>query len=707
MKKNLWIFLALLVSACGALETQTLQATPRAAVYGAVNSVTPETVSVTSTPTPDELATAYAVIAFDEATSTARAAETSTAVALMATQEAKATQQFWIGVTLQVATQQSLETQQVGTQSAGTQQAAAQTAAPQTATALKATQIVESNDLNSRVVSLWVWRLGFAIFVSGLLVVFVVILWRGIPIATELGKGMGEAKVMKEKTDALKPDANGRRPAVPSSLLREGETLIIPEMAHRAAIDPKKDDLTTEQALRNAENLRQLEGVRSVSNSPFMSKYLARDMQRQGVTPFSVKITKPESQGVPQPEHPLLSAAKELPAPHYKKLFAWDGELKPFGVGEDGELMRVDLTKHPHLMICGMSGSWKSRSAIRTLIACSLIQGDNVFVLGKQVDFFPFEGHPNFRILPTRNLRTDANKYIDVARRLTDQMDVRDDILVSSRNSTWAHYGGPQTIFVLDDITGTLLNINAKDRILFLEEILRVAMDGRKYGLNLLLGVQRPTADTIDTRLRSQLARISFRVERASESKIAIDADGAQYLPDRHFLTRLTNESALERGVGFALEDNETEAFWRSRPTKENEPMTWIDAVDEPVEEEEETHADVTPETPATDLAAAYQVASDDFKIRELYLSKCSAKKPFSLRSIEQEVFKSTGGGAHDKVKAVIADLENIEVEDVAVMLKEKFAAWKLEENATTDDATTVLFGGNGTNQPDIAAVAG
>lgn len=701
MKKTLWIVLALLVSACGAIETQTAQATPRAGMYNAADAVTPETVRVTPTPTVDELATAYAVIAFDEATSTARAAESLTAIASMATQEAKATEQFWIGVTLQVATQQVQETHVAGTQQAAIQQAAMQTAAPQTATALKATQIIESNDLNSKVASLWVWRVGFAVFVTILLVTFGVLLYRGIPIAAELGKELGNAKVMKDKTEALKGADR-----IPSSVLKKDEKLIIPDMAHRATIDPHNDDLTTAQALENTRGLRELRSVEHIANSPLMAKYMARDLHRQGVTPFSVKITKPDAQGVLQPANPLLEASRELPAPHYKKLFAWDGELKPFGVGEDGELMRVDLTKHPHLMICGMSGSWKSRSAIRTLIACSLIQGDNVFVLGKQVDFFPFEGHPNFRILPTRNLRTDANKYIEVVRRLTDQMDVRDDILVSSRKSTWAHYGGPQTIFVLDDITGTMLNINTKDRILFLEEILRVAMDGRKYGLNLLLGVQRPTADTIDTRLRSQLARISFRVERASESKIAIDADGAQYLPDRHFLTRLTNESALERGVGFTLEDTETEAFWRSRPIKENEPMTWIDAV--VVEEETEAlPVVVTPETPGGDLAAAYQVASDDFKIRELYLSKCSARKPFSLRSIEQEIFKSTGGGAHNMVKAVIADLEKIPVEDVFVMLKEKFTAWKIEDGATTEGATTGAFGGNDANQPDFAVVAG
>lgn len=700
MKKILWIVLAVLMSACSAAEGQSFQATPRAAAYGALNSVTPETVRVTSTPTPDELATAYAVIAFDEATSTAESAATSTAFVVTSTESAKATAQFFVEVTFQVATQRATETQVAGTQISAEKTVVAGTAAPQTATAIKATQVVEETNLNTTLISMWVLRVGFAVFVVGFLIFLVVILFRGIPIAENIAKKLGDARVMKQKTDALKGADR-----VPSSVLEKDETLIIPDMAHRAAINPHHDDLTSEQALENTKGFRELQIAKSIAESPLMAKYMARDLHKQGMTPFSVKITKPEEpQGAPQPERPLISVAKELPAPHYKKLFAWDGELLPFGVDEAGELMRVDLAKRPQLMVCGMSGSGKSRSVIRTMIACSLIQGDNVFVLGKQVDYFPFEGHPNFRILPTRNLRTDASKYIDVTRRLTDQMDVRDEILVSSRKSTWAHYGGPQTIFVLDDITGTILNINAKDRTAFLEEILRIAMDGRKYGLNLLLGVQRPTADTIDTRLRSQLARISLRVERASESKIAIDADGAQYLPDGHFLTRLTTESELERGVGFSLDDNEAEAFWRSRPIKENEPMSWIDAVVETVEED--APATVTPETFSVSTAEAPSVPEDDFRSRILnvYLAKLSLQRRFSLRDIEREVFGFTGGKAHDTVKKVIAETEQCEVSEVSAVLNEMFSKWNL---ATTDDATTVLFGENGQNQPDIAAVAG
>lgn len=705
MKKTLWILLALLVTACSAADVQTLQATPRAGVYGAVNAVTPETLPATATPTPDDLATAYAVIAFDQATSTAKAAETLTSVALMATQEAKATQQFWIGVTLQVATEQALSTQQVGTQSAGTQQAAARTAAPQTATALKATQIVESNDLNSKVASLWVWRVGFAIFVSGLLVVLVVILWRGIPIATELGKELGSAEVMKKKTDALKPDANGRRPAVPSSLLKEGETLIIPEMAHRSAIDPHQDDLTAEQALRNAESLRQLEGVRSVSNSPFMSKYLARDMQKQGMTPYSVKVTKPEGISVPRPESELLPERETLPAlpaPALPLLFSkWDGELLPFGADEDGQLMRVDPAVRAHFMVVGRSRSGKTLSSIRPMVACLLTMGWNVVVMGKRVDFMPFEEHPNFKLIAV-DVRKDARKYIDTLKVLTDQMDIRDRLLASKGISTWDRYGAAPTMAVIDDYSGAMLRMPKKEAGEVLNEVKSIAFDGAKFGLHLTLGLQRATWENIDTNLRSQMGRIVYSLESAGDSRIALGEDGAERLPLQfNFLTRMTDDAAIRRGVGFTLQDVEIEAFLQSRPVAQNEPLAWIDAEAQPVDED--APAAVTPETHAADLQAAYKVADDDFKITEVYLRKCSERKSFSLRSIESEVFSSTGGAAHDAVKAAIARLEAIDPEQVAGMLKDKFTEWK-QEGATTIGATSPE---NDVFLPDSAPVAG
>ena len=705
MKKILVIALALLLSACGGSAVETMQATPRAGMYGAVNSVTPETGRVLSTPTVDELGTAYAVIAIDQATSTAQSAATSTAQIVTSTYEAKATEQFWVGVTLQVATQRATETQVASTERAGTQQSAYQTSVPPTQTALAATQQIEQNDLQAEIASIWIWRVGSALFVVGLAIVFVVLLYRGIPIAAEFGREMGNAKVMREKTDALKPDANGRRPAVPSSVLKDGETLIIPELAHRASVDPNHDDLTPAQALQNAHNARELEGVRAVSQSPIMSKYLVRDMQKQGVTPYSVRITKPEPTATPSegsflPEREVMQA---LPAPTLPLLFSkWDGELLPFGADEDGKLMRVDPSVRAHFMVVGRSRSGKTLSSIRPMVACLLTMGWNVVVMGKRVDFMPFEEHHNFKLIAV-DVRKDARRYIDTLNVLTAQMDVRDKLLASKGVSTWDRYGAAPTMIVIDDYSGAMLRMPRKEASEVLNEVKSIAFDGAKFGLHLTLGLQRATWENIDTNLRSQMGRIVYSLESAGDSRIALGEDGAERLPLQfNFLTRMTDDAAVRRGVGFMLQDMEIDAFLRSRPVEENEPLAWIDAEAQPVEEMEP--ATVTQETPAADLQAAYKVAGDDFRITELYLKKCGDRKPFSLRSIEQEIFKSTGGAAHDAVKAAIARLENVGVDEVASVLKEKFAEWKQEDATTTHGATSPE---NGVFLTDSTPVAG
>lgn len=706
------------LAACGNAGIEAMpgqmQATPRAGVYSAVSSVTPETMRVQSTPTADDLATAYAMIAIDQATSTAESAATSAAMVAAATQEAKATQQFWVGVTLQVATENAFGTKVSATQIAGTQQSAFQTAVPPTQTALAATQQVEQNELQAEIASIWIWRVGFSVFVAGLAIAFVVLLYRGIPIVAEFGKELGSAKVLREKTDALKPDEHGRRPAVPSSVLKDGETLIIPELAHRAAIDPKGDDLSAEQALLNAKNARELESIRSVSHSPVMAKYLARDMQKQGVAPFSVKITKPEGAPVPQSANPLIAGTGDvfpaLPAPALPLLFSkWDGELLPFGADEDGKLMRVDPAVRAHFMVVGRSRSGKTLSSIRPMVACLLTMGWNVVVMGKRVDFMPFEEHPNFKLIAL-DVRKDARKYINTLKVLTDQMDIRDRLLASKGVSTWDRYGAAPTMAVIDDYSGVMLRMPRKEAGEVLNEVKSIAFDGAKFGLHLTLGLQRATWENIDTNLRSQMGRIVYSLESAGDSRIALGEDGAERLPLQfNFLTRMTDDSAVRRGVGFTLQDVEIEAFLQSRPVAQNEPLAWIDATAETVE----YNAAVTPETvgPAEELKAAYKKADDDFNIREAYLTRCGLRKRFSLRDIEQEVFGFKGGTAHDAVKRAIADLENCDVTEVAAVLNEKFATWKAEDEATAGatvaGTTTDESGEKGAIFTETAPVAG
>jgi len=634
----------------------------------------------TATPTVDEVGTAMMVLAKDAATSTANAAGTSTAIVVTGTHEAKQTQAFWVGVTFAVGTQRATETKIAQTQAAGTQQSEYSTGVPQTQTLVAATQILQGDELKSKRVSVWINQVSASIAVLGIVVLGLLVLFKSV----RFGEAYGKAKSLQAVTNALKPDSSGRFPLVPAKAL-DGDKLTNPNLMHRSVLDPNAaDDLSTDQAMKNAEGQRKLEAVRSITSAPLlrnMAKSLMGDTTQNPSEPKAadVKITKTET--------PLLAALPELPAPHWKLLTKWDGELLPFGVDERGELMRVDPAQRAHLMYVGRSGAGKSLTGIRTEVACLLTQGWNVIVMGKRVDFMPFEDHPNFKLLAV-DVRKDANKYVEILGTLTAQMDVRDQLMASKSVSTWDRYGAPSTMIVLDDYSGAMMRMNKKFAAEVLNEVKQIAMDGRKFGLHLTIGLQRATWENIDTDLRSQMGRIVYSVESAGDSRVALGANGAELLPAfRHFLTRMTDNSAVQRGVGFFLEDPEVEAFLHSRPVQQNEPLNWVDGQ---IKEDAQPSA-VTPVTTATavpvlssSLQDARANADATILIQDLYIEYINNKTRPILAEIERKVYGKTGGSFHNNVKKAIALLEGVPVEELNQVIDKQVEAWSTTKGATT-----------------------
>ncbi len=383
--KKLFFFalLVMVLSACAPsadVNSFTVQSSPRAV---SVTTVTPIS---QGTPTPNQVQTAQAIIAIDGATSTAGAAATGTSYAVTTTSEAQATNAFWVNVTLGVATERGNETRVAQTQAAGTQQADWKTQQPPSQTALAATQTVERTELKSKVASLWIWRVGGSLAVVGAFYLGLLALFDFRRYKIE----QGNANNLQAKTSALKPDSQGRFPIVPSASLAKNETLINPNLMHRAQLDPAKaDDLSTVQALANTAGHQKLEAVRSIANSSAVGTLLrkmVKDEEKQatsGIRPDDLTITKPLQ--------PLLPTAwPELPIPHWKMLNQWDGHLLPFGMDDKAQLMRVDTSTRPHFMVVGRSRSGKTLSSIRPMVACLLTMGWNVIVMGKRVDFMPF-----------------------------------------------------------------------------------------------------------------------------------------------------------------------------------------------------------------------------------------------------------------------------------------------------------------------------
>ncbi len=502
-------------------------------------------------------------------------------------------------------------------QGTGTQQSAeTQTAVPLTHTAATKTQ--EILDLRANVKKVEI--VGVPILVVIIAVVFAYLGWLFLKHKID---------IQTFQDSQIHPDDKGRLPAIPEGTIPgKSKRIVNPNVAHRAVIDPDHDDLTPEQALANTQAQRELEGVRALADSPALRRQLLR------------KPAAPQTPGEMQmPEgnvEILKPSVAQLPAltlPDWRLLNRWDGRLLPYGADENGKLLTVDPARRPHLMVTGTTGTGKTRYEIRTIVAGALASGWQVIVLGKQVDYTPFEGHPNAVLIPVNAVK-EPEKYSQVLRAASEQMFARDEMLTSKKISTWDRYGAPQTLIVMDDYSAAMMMMSRSNADQVLKWALAIAMDGRKYGLNLLLGLQRATWTCISTDLRSQMARITMRVASAHESRVVLDMGGAEALPDRHFLARLSDEAQIIRGAAFAMNDAETYTFLQSRPAQEIGPVDWINS--EAIDSDREPVIDGDEPT--------------DEKIRDVLL-RMKAEDKVNISQAQRELYgeEDDRGGKHWK----------------------------------------------------------
>jgi hypothetical protein len=630
---------------------------------------------ITTTPTTDEVGTAYAVIAKDKATSTAESAKTSTAYAIAETQSAHGTQAFWVDVTLAVGTEFATQTQVAQTQAAGTNQAAWQTAAPATATVIKATQIVEADALNSKRVSVWMTNVGgtfvFLVFLGVLVFgLYKFILW---------GEERGKAVILKQKAEAMKPDANGRHPLITSGSLMSGEKLLNPNLMHRAALDPTVDDLDDEQALRNVQSARNLEGVRILApQAGKLTSDMAKQMRDSAMSASGIKITNPETPAETIVSLPVSNRITALALPEWSTLANnWDGKKLPYGVGSRG-LLTADPAEDPHLLIVGRTRTGKSRYGLRTVAASALTMGYQVLFIGKRVDFYPFENHANAKIVGV-DLLNEPQKYLEVLRRVAGLMKERDDYLTNKRMSIWQQTGQPQLYVVLDEFSSAVRQLNAvKTGMGNTVSSIATALiqEGGKYGINIIQVVQDATGANVDISARRNMGRMVFRLSepKASEIALGVRDPSATDLPSRHFFSTFGDGSAdITLGAAFAPTDDEIQAFLLDRPAVAQEPMSWVDG---------STIAEEKPQMPQS--VSSDEETDIEEKIAAEWMTMRDAHKWSGWNGLERAVFGEVKNGARSvKIKRVVASLQGVDVADVNAEIDRLVASWDTTRSAT------------------------
>lgn len=213
------------------------------------------------------------------------------------------------------------------------------------------------------------------------------------------------------------------------------------------------------------------------------------------------------------------------------------GLLVTLGKDIAGRTINADLSKMPHLLVAGSTGSGKS-VCINSIIISLLMhykpdEVKLVLVDPKQVELSNYNGVPHL-MAP---VVTDPKKASLVLQKVVVEMDRRYKILANEGVKNIADYNKKMTeknspkmsylVVIVDEMAD--LMIVAKKEVE--DSIMRITQLARAAGIHLIVATQRPSTDIITGVIKTNIpSRIAFSVASYIDSRTILDAPGAEKL---------------------------------------------------------------------------------------------------------------------------------------------------------------------------------
>lgn len=208
------------------------------------------------------------------------------------------------------------------------------------------------------------------------------------------------------------------------------------------------------------------------------------------------------------------------------------------GKSIDGNCVVGNISKMPHLLIAGTTGSGKSVCMNSIIISLLYKSGPDdvklIMVDPKMVELGIYNGIPHLLIPVVTDPKKAAGSLqwavTEMLRRykMMSDLGVRD--LESYNSIVIAEEDGqklPQVVIIIDELAD-LMMVAAKE---VEDSICRIAQMGRAAGMHLIIATQRPSANVITGLMKANIpSRIAFSVASAMESRIILDTMGAEKL---------------------------------------------------------------------------------------------------------------------------------------------------------------------------------
>ena len=245
----------------------------------------------------------------------------------------------------------------------------------------------------------------------------------------------------------------------------------------------------------------------------------------------------------------------------------------PLGKAVNGTARAFDLSKMPHLLVAGSTGSGKS-VAVNGIIASILMKArpDQVkfmMVDPKMVELSVYNDIPHLLIPVVTNPRK-ASKALQ---KVVDEMENRYELFakvgvrniagfnakVEEFNAQSEHKQIPlPLIVVIVDELADLMMVASKE---VEDAIIRLGQKARAAGIHMILATQRPSVDVISGLIKANVpSRVAFAVSSGTDSRTILDENGAEKLLGRgDMLFKPIDENHPVRLQGSFISDDDVE----------------------------------------------------------------------------------------------------------------------------------------------------
>ncbi|VOR81812.1 DNA translocase, cell division protein [Streptococcus pneumoniae] len=245
----------------------------------------------------------------------------------------------------------------------------------------------------------------------------------------------------------------------------------------------------------------------------------------------------------------------------------------PLGKAVNGTARAFDLSKMPHLLVAGSTGSGKS-VAVNGIIASILMKArpDQVkfmMVDPKMVELSVYNDIPHLLIPVVTNPRKASKALQEVV----DEMENRYELFakVGVRNiagfnakveefnsqSEYKQIPLPFIVVIVDELADLMMVASKEVE----DAIIRLGQKARAAGIHMILATQRPSVDVISGLIKANVpSRVAFAVSSGTDSRTILDENGAEKLLGRgDMLFKPIDENHPVRLQGSFISDDDVE----------------------------------------------------------------------------------------------------------------------------------------------------